>query len=91
MGLSLDLRHAIRGIRRNPGYATVSILTLALGIGTSTVMFNLVHSVLIRPLEYPQADRLVTVFRLKPELTGMDPSISRLQGLYAVPLSLFYD
>jgi putative ABC transport system permease protein len=84
-------RLAARRLRRSPLFTAAAVVTLALGISASTVMFNLVHTVLIRPLDYPESDRLVTVFRLKPELTGMDPSVSRIQSLYAVPLSLYRD
>ncbi|HEU4455002.1 MAG TPA: ABC transporter permease [Longimicrobium sp.] len=56
-----DLRYALRVLRRAPGFAAVAILTLALGIGSATAVFSLLDGVLLRPLPYPDADRL---FRL---------------------------
>ncbi|HYL75227.1 MAG TPA: ABC transporter permease [Bryobacteraceae bacterium] len=54
-----DTRYALRGLRRNPVFAAVAILTLALGIGMNTAVFGVVSAVLIKPLPYPDAGRLV--------------------------------
>src|SRR5215468_1746973 len=54
-----DVRLGFRAIRRSPGFSAIVILTLALGIGLNTAIFSLVHSVLLKPLPYPDAERLV--------------------------------
>jgi putative ABC transport system permease protein len=61
-----DVRYAARSIRRSPAFAAIAVLTLALGIGATTSIFSVVHTLLIRPLPFPDADRLVAVFATSP-------------------------
>jgi putative ABC transport system permease protein len=56
-----DLRHAVRLLRAKPGFAAVAVLTLALGVGATTAIFSVVHAVLLSPLPFRDADRLVNV------------------------------
>src|SRR5215470_3114969 len=56
-----DLRYASRNLRRNPGFAALSILIMALGIGANTAVFSIVNAVLLKPLSYHDPDRIVTI------------------------------
>ena len=66
-----DLRHALRHFWKNPGYALVTVLTLALGIGANTAIFSVVNGVVLKPLPYPEPERLVFVTSQFPAL-GFD-------------------
>src|SRR5262249_44634766 len=57
-----DLRHALRGLARNPGFALVAIATVALGVGATTAVFSLVDGVLLEPLPYRGPDRVAIVY-----------------------------
>jgi hypothetical protein len=56
-----DIKYAVRTLRRMPGFAAVAVLVLAVGIGATTVMFTVINSVLLRPLAYPEPERLFTL------------------------------
>jgi putative ABC transport system permease protein len=62
-----DVRHAVRALRTNPGFAAVAILSLALGIGANTAIFTLINAVMLKPLPVHHPEELVQVTMGKPE------------------------
>jgi len=69
-----DLRYAVRTLTRNPSFTIVAVLTLALGIGANTAMFSVVQGVVLAPLPYRHADRLVFVWEKRPGVPQMEVS-----------------
>ena len=74
-----DLRYALRGLRRSPGVTAVLLLTLALGIGVNTAIFSFVDAILLKPLPYPNADRIVGIWERRP--SGQPNSMTTLNYL----------
>src|SRR5918999_5114785 len=69
--LRYDLLQAFRTLRKSPGYAAITIATLALGIGANTAIFSVINGVLLKPLPYPAPDRLLFITSQFPGL-GFD-------------------
>ncbi len=101
--LRQDVRHALRGLRRNPGFAAVAILSLALGTGANTTIFTFVNAVLLRPLPYPGSNRLIVLREQplgSPQTVGVHPlnflewrarasSLEAMALVQPVPLNVF--
>lgn len=69
--LARDTRYAVRGLGRNSMFAATALLTLAIGIGANTAVFSVVNTILIKPLPYPDPDRLVGVWNVAPGAPGL--------------------
>ena len=73
-----DIRYGIRSLLKRPGFAAVAVITLALGIGANSAMFSVVNAVLLRPLSYPESDRIVL-------LEGVNPPQGITQSNMSIP------
>ena len=83
--LTQDLRFCLRTLRKTPGFTVIVILTLALGIGANTAIFSIVDGVLLRPLPFPEPERLVKIADSEPgaglnDFGTSEPELRDLQG-----------
>src|SRR3979490_3567767 len=83
--LMQNVKFALRLLRKSPGFAFVAILIMALGIGANTAIFSVVHAVLLEPLPFRDADRLVQVWHTPPQKSF--PGMTR----FAVSAANFID
>jgi predicted permease len=80
-GLMRDLRYAVRGLRMAPGFTVTALATLAVCLGANLAIFAVIDSILLRPLPFPQSDRLATIFNTYPR-AGVQRDGSSLTNYY---------
>jgi predicted permease len=85
-----DLKHSLRSLFKNPGFTIAAIAALALGIGTNTAIFTVVNTVLLKPLTYPDADRIVQFLLTAPDGKGAGASPTKFNN-WRQQTSVFQD
>jgi len=73
--MSRDLRYAVRSLSKDPGFAAMVALSLAVGVGANTAIFSLVNGVLLRPLDYREPERLVAISQASPQFLKLYPAL----------------
>jgi putative ABC transport system permease protein len=87
-----DLRYAVRRLLHRPGFTAVSVMTLALGIGSTTAIFSVINGILLKPLPYPHSDRLVSLMHTAPGINLKDLNMApSLYFLYSDESRVFED
>lgn len=85
-----DLRYSLRTFRRSPGFTLTAIAALALGIGANTAIFSVINTVLLKPLNYPEPDRIVVFMNVSPQ--GSGPAASQAKfNLWRTQTSVIQD
>jgi putative ABC transport system permease protein len=78
-----DLRYAFRQLLKNPGFTAVAVLTLALGIGTTTAVFSVVYAVVLCPLPFAESERLVALWTQTPQFDRLPMAAANHRDLTA--------
>jgi len=76
-----DVKYGLRALKRNPGFTAVALVTLGLGIGANAAIFSVVNAVLLRPLPFPDSDRIVMVRKVEPRLNSKTGAASAAEYL----------
>src|SRR5213083_2394641 len=76
-----DLRYAFRQLRKSPGFTATALATVAICLGANLAIFGVINSILLRPLPFPQSERLVTIFNTYPK-AGVENDGSSITNYY---------
>src|SRR3954454_2466816 len=85
-----DLKHSVRMFRQSPGFTVSTVAALALGIGANAAIFSVINTVLLKPLTYPEADRVVQFLLTSPEGSGPGATVPKF-AVWREQNNLFQD